>query len=323
MFSKILIANRAEIAVRVIRTCRELGIASVAVHSDADVGSMHVRLADEAVLLPGTSATETYLDIDKVIAAALETGAEAIHPGYGFLAENADFASAVTAAGLTFIGPPAEAITVMGEKVAARRVAAAADVPQVPGSKGTIETVDEVLAFGEKHGYPVAIKASYGGGGRGMRTVAGPEDAQEALEAARRESGAAFGREDVYLERYLDNARHVEVQVFADTHGQRGVAGRPRLLGPAPPPKARGGGARSRAVATSCALAMGEASVRLAREVGYRGSRDRRVPRRGRTRQVLLPGDEHPDPGRASCHGADSWVGPDFANRSGLPLARH
>ena len=215
MFSKILIANRGEIAVRVARTCRELGVASVAVHSDVDANARHVRVADEAVALPGVAPTETYLNVQRVLDAARSTGAEAIHPGYGFLSENADFAEAVADAGLVWIGPPPDAIRALGDKVSARNIAHAADVPMVPGTLEPIEDPQLVRDFGQRHGYPIAIKASGGGGGRGLRVAHSADEVEEAFTTARRESEAYFSSSDVYVERYLEAPKHLEVQLLA------------------------------------------------------------------------------------------------------------
>jgi acetyl-CoA carboxylase biotin carboxylase subunit len=219
MFRKILIANRGEIAVRVARACREMGIPSVAVYSEADRASLHIQLADEAVLIGPAPAAESYLDMDRIVEAVRRTGAEAVHPGYGFLAENADFARRLEREGIVFIGPNADALELVGDKVRARRTMEAAGVPIIPGMKTTPRALAEFEAAASALGYPVIVKASAGGGGKGMRVVREPAALGAALEAGRREAKSAFGDETVYLERYLDGPRHVEFQVLADRRG--------------------------------------------------------------------------------------------------------
>lgn len=219
MFKKILIANRGEIALRIIRACREMGIQSVVVHSTADANAMAVRLADESVCIGPPASKDSYLNIPSILSAASVTGAEAIHPGYGFLSENAQFARMVEEHGFAFIGPKPEHIDMMGDKVMAKKTAKELGLPVIPGSEGAISSADEGRAFADKAGYPVLIKAASGGGGKGMKVVRKAEEFAEAFSTARAEAKANFGDDRVYLEKYLEKPRHIEIQVFGDTHG--------------------------------------------------------------------------------------------------------
>ncbi|HZS60880.1 MAG TPA: acetyl-CoA carboxylase biotin carboxylase subunit [Gemmatimonadaceae bacterium] len=268
MFKKILIANRGEIALRVIRACREMGIRSVAVYSDADRNALHAREADEAVPLGAGPSRETYLVIDKILAAAKLTGAEAVHPGYGFLSERAEFSRAVRDAGLTFIGPPPEAIEAMGSKTAARRLAQSAGVPVVPGTTSPLKDAKEAAAVAAQFGYPVLLKAAAGGGGKGMRVVASEAEIAHSLDAAKREALNAFGDDAVYVEKYISGPRHVEIQVLADTHGTVIAIGErecsvqrrhQKVVEEAP----------SVAVTPELRRAMGETAANAARAAGY------------------------------------------------------
>ncbi|MCB9990049.1 MAG: acetyl-CoA carboxylase biotin carboxylase subunit [Rhodospirillales bacterium] len=219
MFKKILIANRGEIALRIIRACREMGIETVAVHSTADANAMAVRLADESVCIGPPQSKDSYLNIASILTAAAVTGADAIHPGYGFLSENAQFARMVEEHGFAFIGPKPEHIETMGDKVRAKQTVKALGLPVVPGSDGAIENAEEGLKFAEEVGFPVLIKAASGGGGKGMQVVREPEEFAELFNRARSEAKANFGDDTVYMEKYLEKPRHIEIQVFGDTHG--------------------------------------------------------------------------------------------------------
>jgi acetyl-CoA/propionyl-CoA carboxylase, biotin carboxylase, biotin carboxyl carrier protein len=222
---KVLIANRGEIAVRIARACRDAGLASVAIYADTDIDAQHVRAADEAYALDGSTPADTYLDITKVLAIATRSGADALHPGYGFLSENSAFAAAVLGAGLTWVGPPPAAIDALGDKVEARHIAADVGAPLAPGTANPVGGVDEVVAFADSYGLPVAVKAAFGGGGRGLKVARTREEIPELYDSAVREAVAAFGRGECFVERYLDKPRHVETQILADQHGQVVVVG--------------------------------------------------------------------------------------------------
>ncbi|NDE70224.1 MAG: acetyl-CoA carboxylase biotin carboxylase subunit [Actinobacteria bacterium] len=268
MLKKILIANRGEIAVRVIRTAREMGIATVAVYSELDRNALHVRLADEAYALGGQTAAESYLNTNAIINAIKLSGADAVHPGYGFFSENADFAKTITDMGVAFIGPPPGAIVEMGDKVSSRKAALRGGAPIVPGTTEFLKSADEITQFAKTHGFPVAIKAAYGGGGRGMKVVHDQKSVQEAMESAQRESKAFFGRDEIYVEKYLSWPRHIEIQLVGDTHGNvvwvssRDCSAQRRhqkLIEEAPAP----------ALPDGVEDAMGAAAVKAAKAVGY------------------------------------------------------
>ena len=268
MLSKILIANRGEIAVRVMRTCRELGIPTVAVYSDLDRDALHARYADEAYALGGKTAAESYLNTARILEVIEKSGADGVHPGYGFFAENADFARAVSDAGVAWIGPPPEAIEVMGDKISSRKAAAASDVASVPGTLEPITDVSQIVSFGEEFGWPVAIKAAFGGGGKGLRVCESADGAAAAFESAAREAEAYFGRPEAYLERYLTNPRHIEMQIFCDTHGNAVWLGErdcstqrrhQKLIEETP----------AAGISDETRRAMGEAAVKVALGCGY------------------------------------------------------
>jgi acetyl-CoA/propionyl-CoA carboxylase biotin carboxyl carrier protein len=272
MLEKILIANRGEIAVRVMRTCREMGIATVAVYSDIDREAMHVRYADEAYALGGQTAAESYLNTAAILDVIRRSGADGVHPGYGFFAENADFAEAILdVPGVAWIGPPPAAIRVMGDKISSRIAAADAGIGPVPGTLEPVESADGIRAFGAEYGYPVAVKAAHGGGGKGMKVLWEAEKAESVMESAQREATAYFGRPELYLERYLERPRHIEVQVFSDTHGNHVWIGErdcstqrrhQKLIEESPAP----------GLDDATRTAMGEAAVKVSAACGYVGA---------------------------------------------------
>ncbi len=270
MFEKVLIANRGEIALRIHRACREMGISTVVVHSTADADAMAVRLADESVCIGPPAARDSYLNMQAIISAASVTDADAIHPGIGFLAENAQFAEMVEEHGFAFIGPTAEHIRTMGNKIAAKTAVAAAGLPVVPGSDGTIETADEAVAVGDRIGYPVLVKATAGGGGKGMKVAKSRDEMADAFSLARTESRAAFGDDNVYIEKFLGRPRHIEVQILADTHGnvvhfgERDCSVQRRhqkVIEEAPSP----------ALNAEVRARIGGLAAHTARQIGYRG----------------------------------------------------
>src|SRR5437660_222435 len=271
MFRKILIANRGEIAIRIIRACRDLGVAPVAVFSEADAKALHVRMSDEAYCIGPAPSNQSYLNLDAIMAAARRAGAEAIHPGYGFLAENADFARATSSAGLTFIGPSPNAMEIMGSKTSARRAAVEAGVPVVPGTTESLESYEAARSTAAEFGYPVMLKAAAGGGGKGMRQVAQESELLSAFETAQSEALSAFGNPEIYLEKLVERPRHIEIQIFADSYGncvhlgerECSIQRRHQKVIEECPSPINDSSLRER---------MGEAAIRIARAVSYIGA---------------------------------------------------
>ena len=300
MLDKVVIANRGEIALRILRACKELGIKTVAVHSTADRELKHVLLADETICIGKPASGESYLNVPAIIAAAEVTGAVAIHPGYGFLSENADFAEVVEKSGFIFIGPRAETIRLMGDKVSAIEAMKKAGVPCVPGSDGPVDNdAKRNATIAKRIGYPVIIKAAGGGGGRGMRVVRNESELAAAIALTKSEAGQFFKNDMVYMEKYLENPRHIEIQVLADGQGTALYLGErdcsmqrrhQKVVEEAPAP----------GITEEMRKFIGERCVRACLEIGYRGGRNLRVP--VRERRVLLHRDEHPDPGRTPGH---------------------
>ena len=294
---KVLVANRGEIAVRVIRACKDAGIGSVAVYADPDRDALFVRLADEAHSLDGATPADSYLDIGKIIAVAERAGADSVHPGYGFLAENAEFAQAVIDAGLVWIGPPPAAIESLGDKVKARHIAEKVGAPLAPGTKDPLANADEAVTFAEENGLPIAIKAAFGGGGRGLKVAREMSEVADAFESAVREAVSAFGRGECFVEKFLDKPRHVETQCLADQHGNVVVVStrdcslqrrHQKLVEEAPAPF----------LSDDQVTRLYEASKAIMQRGGLRGRRHLRVPGRP-GRHDLLPRGQHPPPGRA------------------------
>ena len=320
MFKKILIANRGEIACRIIRSARKLGIRTVAVYSEADRDALHVEMADEAVAIGPAPAAQSYLVIDKIVEACRQTGAEAVHPGYGFLSEREAFPVALAKAGIVFIGPNPKAIAAMGDKIESKKAAAKAKVSTVPGFLGEISDARHAVEIAAEIGYPVMIKASAGGGGKGMRIAYNAKETEEGFALARSEAKSSFGDDRVFIEKFIENPRHIEIQVLGRQARQRHPPGRARMLDPAPQPEGRRGGALA-AARRQDAQGDGRAGGRAGQGRGLRQRRHRGV--RGRAGQeLLLPGDEHAAAGGASGDRAGDRHRPGRADDPGCGRAR-